>query len=153
MVRLKKAYFRYIELLMELERKCFIRDQFSYEQFVHAIKRSKSSDLFLIKAHKQYVGYVYIRKFKTSVKLYSICILPEYRQRGYAKEVMRFLEILYNLRFKSILLEVAIDNVNAIILYQKCGFTQIKKIPHYYEDGTAAIRMKKDLKCQTTKER
>jgi ribosomal protein S18 acetylase RimI-like enzyme len=43
-------------------------------------------------------------------------------------------------------LEVAIDNFNAINLYQKMGYKTLRALKGFYSDGTDACAMSKDLR-------
>lgn len=72
--------------------------------------------------------YDYIPQNETA-DLLSICVLPEYRGKGYAKQLIEeYLNILKVSGMKLCLLSVANENDSAKGLYEKCGFIPYRKI-------------------------
>lgn len=72
--------------------------------------------------------YDYIPKDQTA-DLLSICVLHEYRGKGYARKLIEnYLKILKDSGMKLCLLSVANENDSAKGLYEKCGFIPYRKI-------------------------
>lgn len=72
--------------------------------------------------------YDYISKEETA-DLLSICVLPEHRGKGYARQLIEdYLKILKDSGMKLCLLSVANENASAKGLYEKCGFIPYRKI-------------------------
>jgi len=59
-----------------------------------------------------------------------------------------YLRVLLDMDWDALwmILEVSEDNHPAIHIYQKAGFEEIQRVDSYYTDGTAAIKMIKNLK-------
>lgn len=71
------------------------------------------------------IGYLWYRPDQKarSVFINDICILPRYREKGYAKQTLGLFEaMLADNGFEQIGLRVAADNDRAHHLYQKGGF-------------------------------
>ncbi len=80
----------------------------------------------------------------------GICLAPEARGQGYAKESLALLETyakaIFNLR--KILLEVRADNQSAISLYSQSGYRQIGVLEaHFFAQGSYhdVLMMEKQL--------
>jgi ribosomal protein S18 acetylase RimI-like enzyme len=65
--------------------------------------------------------------------IFGVCILPEYRGRGYGRAM---LDAVLNRHFAAgdtpVILEVAVKNNGALTLYKSCGFSELT-IYDYYE--------------------
>lgn len=77
----------------------------------------------------------------------TIGVLPEVRQRGIGYQLVT--TTCYAVT-SSLFLEVSVDNVAALKLYQKVGFTTVGKRRNYYQklDGTAADALILQVKGQ-----
>ncbi|AFZ71038.1 ribosomal-protein-alanine acetyltransferase [Caldisphaera lagunensis DSM 15908] len=77
----------------------------------------------------------------------SIAVLPEYRKKGIGtallKEAISRMKDNYNA--ESVYLEVRVSNNDAISLYKKMGFEEVRIIKEYYRDGEDAYVMVKIL--------
>ncbi|MCL1788922.1 MAG: GNAT family N-acetyltransferase [Oscillospiraceae bacterium] len=72
-------------------------------------------------------------------ELHRIAVLPEFRGRGLAFSLMqRFLAACNN----EVFLEVASQNIHAIRLYEKCGFTEISRRRNYYKNDDCIVMRK-----------
>lgn len=61
-------------------------------------------------------------------QIMNIAVDPNFRRRGIGKALLELLcEIAFERKCVSIVLEVALDNENAILLYEKCGFEKAGK--------------------------
>jgi [ribosomal protein S18]-alanine N-acetyltransferase len=72
----------------------------------------------------------------------TIGIDPEYRRRGYGRQLLRACEAL--LRTSRIRLSVRASNESAIRLYEQEGYRRVDVWQGYYNDGEAALIMEKD---------
>ncbi len=105
-------------------------------------------DGFLVAEHDGYVvGFVitvFVAPFE--VKILSIAVDRRYQSRGFAS--MLLVNLVSVLRSKGILrllLEVRLSNRRAYKLYLSLGFTPVKIIYAYYQDGEDAYLMEKLL--------
>src|SRR5512135_113012 len=71
----------------------------------------------------------------------TIGIDPEYRRRGYGRELLRACEA--KLRSPRIRLSVRASNEGAIRLYEQEGYQRVDVWQAYYNDGEAAVVMEK----------
>lgn len=68
--------------------------------------------------------------------IFGFVILPEYRRKGYGRVVLSLAmkKLLREQAIASIILEVAVENERALLLYKSCGFEEIT-VYDYYEIG------------------
>ena len=75
---------------------------------------------------------------KTRVYLHSFRVRPAMRNRGLGTRLMSFIEVdLIQRGFREVTLNVAEENAGALRLYQRLGYSVIKKIPgkwSFYDD-------------------
>jgi len=85
-------------------------------------------------------------KKKSRAHIITLDILPDFRRRGLASRLLKLLEKeLINKGVNSISLEVNVDNKTAINLYEKWGYTKIKRLRNYYMNRRDAYFMEKEL--------
>lgn len=90
------------------------------------------------------IGYINFSIIYERVELNYICIKKEYRNKGFGKELMKyFIEFCNNV--SNITLEVNVNNIAAIKLYESFGFEKIAIRKNYYNNDDA-ILMKKEMK-------
>lgn len=87
-------------------------------------------------------GFVIANKLYEKIEILLIYVDKDYRRRGIAKQLLNDLE---NNNVDSILLEVSIQNISALKLYEKLGYETINIRSKYY-NGVDAYVMKKVLK-------
>jgi ribosomal protein S18 acetylase RimI-like enzyme len=73
----------------------------------------------------------------TIVYIYSLCVGSKWRRRGIGSELLTHLTSLYGYG-NDVCLHVSIKNDNAISLYTKHKFKNVRRIDHYY-DGTTGM--------------
>src|SRR5262249_43338004 len=79
------------------------------------------------------VGTLTLALFGDSVYIIAFRVLPEYRGRGYGRQMLlHALRILVAEKWERILIEVATDNAAAHGLYRSCGFRE-KACYGFYE--------------------
>ncbi|MBF6057515.1 GNAT family N-acetyltransferase/peptidase C39 family protein [Thiomicrorhabdus heinhorstiae] len=136
-----------LNALLQIERDCFQSDRLSKRSFQRFIKPG-SHRLRILEMDGQTIGYALtlFRSGTNLARLYSIALLPEYRGRGFAKQLLSDAESeAADSLCAFIRLEVSESNPAATRLYQSSGYKAIGKIPAYYEDGSTAVRMEKRL--------
>lgn len=84
------------------------------------------------------VGYISIvdKPEEGAMEVLNLGVDPDFRRKGYAKQMMEFAEELAieNGR-KKVTLVTNIKNLPAIDFYKSVGYSVIKEIPNYYGDG------------------
>lgn len=82
------------------------------------------------------VGYA-VFGFESDVfTLLNLAVVPKWRGHGFARAFLDdFLGDARGLRVRDVWLEVAVDNVAAIRLYQGFGFEEVRRRKRYYQPG------------------
>lgn len=76
----------------------------------------------------------------------SIAVLPEHRRKGLgSKLVKKVLMAMELYKAKECFLEVRLSNHQAVGMYNRLGFSEIRIKRKYYADGEAAFMMAKKL--------
>lgn len=98
--------------------------------------------LFIAEVDNVIAGYILILIKRKTPKLYSIGVKEEFRGKKIAQRLLEFsIKELSGIGFKSLLLEVRVDNKAAISLYEKIGFSVKKSLNEFYLDGCDAYLM------------
>jgi ribosomal-protein-alanine acetyltransferase len=93
--------------------------------------------------HTAIAGYIIVRFDRWGAEIVSLAVDPEFRRRGIGRALLRSAIRQTSRRSaRSVRLMVRVDNTSAAKFYRDHGFRSIGRIPDYYEDGAAAIRMR-----------
>ncbi|MCK9490776.1 MAG: ribosomal protein S18-alanine N-acetyltransferase [Sulfurimonas sp.] len=140
-MKISKAKTSDVSALYNLERELFNSKNYPLSKasfYYHA----KNSLLLLAKVDDVLAGYILILIKRKDAKLYSIGVKESFRGRGISKVLLqkasKHLEIL---EFKKFILEVRVDNIVAISLYEKNGFKIVKSLKAFYKDDCDAYVM------------
>ncbi|UCD72896.1 MAG: ribosomal protein S18-alanine N-acetyltransferase [Candidatus Bathyarchaeota archaeon] len=145
-----------LDQVVDINRRC-LPENYSRIFFLELYKRFPS--LFQVAVMKRgVIGYALCRielgfpdlghiGFLTKKgHLVSIAVLKNHRRKGVGillmKNVMKAMEE-YNA--KECFLEVRVSNRSAILMYEKLGFVDKKRLPGYYRDGEDAFMMTRSL--------
>lgn len=142
---IKKAKPKDASLLYSLEKKLFLAENFplSRASFAYHIRNSL---ILTAEVEGELAGYILVLIKRANAKLYSIGVGSTYRDSGIAKKLLEAAVVeLLLLGFKRLLLEVRVDNVIAISLYKKMGFSIKKELKAFYLDGCNAYLMESDI--------
>lgn len=128
------------------------RASFEHEAYSKALLDAflqEDAFLTLVAEDDAIIAYatMYHEKKEGGVRVVSIAVLPEERNQGIAKQLMRWIERAALERgARRMSLEVGATNVAAINLYLKDGFVIKGTIPDYYGKGKDALYMEKPLR-------
>lgn len=89
------------------------------------------------------VGFIHLTKSFEIVDIINVVVDSNYRRRGIANELIKYC-MNYFADVVSFMLEVNVNNVSAISLYEKNNFKVIHKREKYYGNDDALI-MKRDV--------
>jgi len=133
--------------IMEIERASFKRaDVFPRALFQKYLRELNDGFFAIFDKRGSIVGYAILGEKDGKGYLISIAIHPQRRNQGFATSLLKFLESkCYEKGFTTMTLEVRADNKNAIEIYKKLGFVEVKKKKCFYEDGADALVMEKRL--------
>lgn len=106
----------------------------------------KNKKCYVADLHGEVVGYVGAETVLDECSIGNIVTHKDYRGRGFATEILGILlDILKKNGVAKVFLEVEHDNIPAIALYEKHGFTRYGQRRDYYGPGKDAILMTKEL--------
>ena len=137
-----------LNFILGVENACFSSaDAFKADQILYLVRNPrKSCRTEIILYGKNQAGWAsfLLRKNSSSVRLYSIALLPEFSGKGIARNYLnQMLSAFPDCR--RMLLEVRASNSRAIKLYENLGFKVIHELPGYYPDGESGVKMEREL--------
>lgn len=146
MAEIKRLNESYVSEIANLEATCFsdswsenmIRDAFYYP----------NAQVWGIFEEEKLVGYYAAGQVADEGELMSICVLPEFRGRGFGKMLISHMEEKLTANgVERIFLEVRESNLTARTLYKSRDFAEMGIRKGYYQDNgeNAVIMMKKVL--------
>lgn len=151
MVNYCKANLLDLLAIEQLEKDCFPTEAFSRRLIKNLFLSAKSVIIKATEPAGKVIGNIIgiIKKeHSTSLgRIFSLCILDEYRKKGIATRLVQLLEEEFSLRgIKKIGLEVSIHNTIAQQFYKRLGYSiSTIVLPGFYNDGTDAFVMFKNL--------
>jgi ribosomal-protein-alanine N-acetyltransferase len=135
--------------IVRIEKKSFDRDAWDRELFLDYLAQSARSVFLAAIIDRKVVGYALAFHSQTRAELHSIAVAPAARGRGVGVALLkRTVALLRRRGFKTVSLNVRIENEAAIRLYQKLGFQRVRRVNGYYEDGAPAWRMRRYMRLQ-----
>lgn len=137
-----------LSLIQEMENVCFkSHDRFKRKQIQRLLtnpEKSVMTDVVLYGGKPAGWACYLTRKNSSLVRLYTMCILPEFGGKGCATVYLKK-RISEMKKYRVMALEVREENRKAIALYGKLGFKISRSLPGYYPDGKHGRRMVLDL--------
>lgn len=108
----------------------------SLEALYEDIIENKNIYYVVVAGDGNVVGYAGMRIIIDEAHITNVCVLEEYRNKGYGKSLMRaMIEASKNLGADAITLEVRVSNYAAIALYESMGFESAGIRRKYYNDN------------------
>jgi ribosomal-protein-alanine N-acetyltransferase len=86
------------------------------------------------------VGFILSRLVEDEAEILSVAIAPGWRGRGFARPLLDL-----HLRRLAVFLEVDERNAPARRLYRRAGFADVGRRQGYYDSGSAALVLRRDL--------
>ncbi|WP_132145597.1 GNAT family N-acetyltransferase [Luteibacter rhizovicinus] len=145
-VRVRRAEVSDLDDLVALEESSFAHDRLSRAQYRRHLDSESAQVLVASANHRRFLGtaVVFFRRGSKVARLYSLATKPEARGKGVGSALIEAAEIAARAhRCRSLRLEVRTDNVAAIGIYERLGYTRIGTYPKYYQDGADALRFEK----------
>ena len=144
--RVRRALPHDVPALLQLEAS-FPGDRLSQRSFHHLIVNAHA-DVRVFEVQGKIVGdaVVLYRRNTRYARLYSLIVAPQYQQQGIARTLVQAAEDAAVTRgCVRIGLELRTDNRAALRLYQGLGYVLAGRKEAYYEDGSTALCMRKEL--------
>lgn len=116
----------------------------AYPESLFRLYAADRRSLFLVaeKARAK-VGYIIARADRWGAEIVSVAVDPSWRKRGIGRALLSAaVRRMLRGNARSIRLMVRVDNSLAMKFYRSQGFRETGRVPDYYEDGAAGIRMK-----------
>jgi [ribosomal protein S18]-alanine N-acetyltransferase len=132
--------------LWELDQACFSPEiAYTKAELQHFLDYPGS--FTLIAEHDGVIhGFILTHVHQKHGHVITIDIRADQRRTGLGSHLLRAAEErLRALGKEAVALEVAVDNPAAITFYNRHGFTLVKTMPRYYNNGVDALRMAKAL--------
>jgi ribosomal-protein-alanine N-acetyltransferase len=136
-----------LDRILAIESASFGKDAYDRKLFAEYLHKCGEMFLGAWKGRKL-CGYVLTRisAGSTRAELISIAVDPLFRRKGVAAVMLE--STLRRLRRREVVrfsLMVKLTNAAAHRFYQKYGFTPLRRVPAYYEDGEDGILMVREL--------
>jgi ribosomal protein S18 acetylase RimI-like enzyme len=138
------------DALTRLEQACFNgHDAFNLRQ-VRRLLRSHHAVCLLAEHGGRVLGWcvALVRQHRGGVtgRVYSLAVDPAMRGCSLGRRLLsRVVQALRRCGVRSVYLEVRVDNVAAIGLYQRMGFVSVRPLPDYYAEGSDGLSMRLNL--------
>jgi ribosomal-protein-alanine N-acetyltransferase len=95
---------------------------------------------------RKLAGFIMSRLVVPEAEILSVAIDPAWRGRGFARPLLELhLRRLYERGAHRVFLEVDEHNAPAVRLYQKARFYEVGRRQGYYDNGAAALVLRRDL--------
>jgi len=92
------------------------------------------------------IGFILSRRAAGEAEILSVAIAPAWRGRALARPLLELhLRRLAGLGVRAVFLEVDEHNMPATRLYRRAGFREVGRRRGYYEGGTTALMLRRDL--------
>ena len=106
-----------------------------------------SNKIKVLCINNQIIGFIDYSILYERAELNYIYIVDQYKKQGFATRLMEYMlnDLKYN-NVLSITLEVNVNNLSGLKLYEKCGFNIISKREKYYKNGDDGYLMYREVK-------
>ncbi len=143
--RIRLATAHDLDVLFRLEQVAFDSDRFTRDQIDYLLTESRATT-FIIEDRSTVAGAACVlwRKSHQGARLYNIAVDPAYQGKKLGQKLLGECELEAARRgCEKMTLEVREDNHKAIGFYEKSGYTVIRSMSDYYNDGSTGLKMSK----------
>ncbi len=132
-IKISECFFESVKAITDIEKACF-----SVPWSENAVKESleAGTHFYSAKLKEKNVGYMGLSKICDEGYVTNIAVLPEYRRKGIAKKLIKYVIDTFKNDLRFISLEVRVSNQNAISLYEKLGFEKVGLRKRFYTSPT-----------------
>jgi ribosomal protein S18 acetylase RimI-like enzyme len=124
-----------LDALLELEQMCYQPLQaYTRDEYRYALVRAKAVNLVLEEGKdiRGFVGAFHHRQHRVG-HIYTVNVHPKERGRGFGRRLMQACEEkLATLGMARVILEVNVENVDAMRLYELGGYAKVQLLKDYY---------------------
>ncbi len=146
-INIRKIDNNDIDSMYIIDQVCFPPEIAYTKGYFEDLLKVKNIEGLALEKDNKMIGFILAVYDENLAEIITIDILPDYRNKGYGKLLMKKIEDFSIVKgIDSIFLQVAETNITAINLYKKLNYEIINEIPDYYSDGTKAYLMSKSIK-------
>ena len=131
-LEIKKMTSSHIEEIAKLEKECFASPW--SEDGLKSELDNNFARFFVALCDGKIVGYIGSHNVLGEVYITNVAVFPEFRRNGVGKTLVEHLvDQMKNESAEFVTLEVRKSNLNAVSLYEKCGFQKVGERKNFYE--------------------
>jgi ribosomal-protein-alanine N-acetyltransferase len=136
-----------IPLLVGMEKSIYPESPWSAAQFREELAGVPRTRKYIVaQDQKRIIGYAGIAIAGDVADIHTLTVLPDFRRRGIASEMLRQLEEwAISKKVTALMLEMREGNEQAQPLYEKYGYRIISRRDNYYAPKIHALIMRKEL--------
>lgn len=139
-----------LPIFVDLDKQLFPHAMWSLEHYQNDFKGVPRTHFFTVAVNvsNEIIGYAAVLVPAPGVEadILTIGVIPEHRKSGIGRTFMAQLESwALSKESNAMMLEVAIENIAAIAMYESLGYSRISERKNYYGAGRDALVMRKDL--------
>lgn len=147
-MHVQEASIAHAQLLASMHAQCFNTGAQWDQTAITALLSSSGVHAGIVMEEDQPAGFIMLRTVVDEAEILTVCVLPEYRKRGLAQQLLAWgAQIAQHKGAQNLFLEVSVNNQSARTLYEKQGFEKLGLRKKYYEDGSDALVLGRA--CQT----
>lgn len=140
-------------VLEEIEKKSFPEFQRSNKRGLRLSLHSPFQEVWIAekknKNHPKVVGAITLFKYKRSIRVYSVGVLPEFQKEGVGSYLISHAcHLAISRHCDKVILEAHSKNHNLIEWYKKKGFKELETIKDFYKEGEDCIKMSFEISKQ-----
>lgn len=148
-IHIRRATIEDLEMLYGIERECFTLEAFTKQQLAHLLENTKGISL-IAEIDSQIAGFIigliYNHGTTRTGHVYTIDVAVKHRRRGVGLELLKELEQRFVGNGVEICyLEARRENVAALELYRKHGYTEMDVLKNFYSRGVDGVQLMKGL--------
>ena len=143
-INIRKAEVNDLNFLLKLENESFPPFQRNSKQNIKHGINSKFQEILIAETgqHKEGVGAVVLFKYKKTIRIYSIAVLPAHQNMGIGDVLLKHVfELANRNQIEKVVLEVNANNTKLVDWYKTRGFSEQGILPDYYSNGDSALKM------------
>ena len=136
-----------IPVLVGMEKSIYPESPWSAAQFREELSGIPRTRKYIIAQNgTDIVGYAGIAIAGDVADIHTLTVIPEFRRRGIASEMLRNLEKwALEKKVEAVMLEMREGNLEAQPLYEKYGYRVISRRDNYYAPKIHALIMRKEI--------
>ncbi len=145
-VNLRRAKKSDLKKILEIEKESF-KEPWRMEGFLYELNLPEEIGIsYVAEVDEKVGGYIFLHIFDEGIHIVNIAVRKDMRRQGIGTLLLQKAEeIAKNKNIPLLVLEVRENNLPAISLYKKHGFSVLRKIEGYYSDGENALLMVKEV--------